>query len=219
MEIQEENEKNLRRYLSKGEGEQIEFKQTLNDEFKIAKTLCSMANTRGGVLLIGVRDNKTITGVDPEEEKYFLEKAAQFHCKPPVPLKVEELFIPDPLNEGKEAVVVKVTIKKSNLLPHYAKNKTGKWIPYLRQKDKTIRAGAHAIKLMSMNKDTGSAAGSTNNEKRLLDYLEKYERITLRKYSNLVNITLRRARRELNEALEKGIVRIIEHEKEDYYVV
>jgi predicted HTH transcriptional regulator len=210
----------LEKYLEKGEGEQVEFKQTLNNEFKIATTICSLANTRGGILLIGVKDDKTIAGVDPEEEKYFLLKAAEFHCRPPVPLKVEELFITDEYGGDQgEKVVLKVTIQKSSSKPHYAESKKGKWIAYLRQQDKTLIAGDQAVNIMEKDQDDDVSLTYTKNEERLLSYLQKNERITLKRYSDLVNISQRRARRELNDALGKGIIRILEHEKEDYYVI
>lgn len=209
----------MEKYLKKGEGEQVEFKQTLNNEFKIAKTICSLANTNGGVLLIGVKDNKTITGVDPEEEKYFLLKAAEFHCRPPIPLKIEEVFVIDEKDDQKEKVVLKVTIKKSSLKPHYAENKKGKWIPYMRQQDKTLLAGDKAVSTMGKNDENDISSAYTKNEKRLLSFLEENEKITLKTYSDLVNISLRRARRELNNALDKGIIRVLEHEKEDYYII
>lgn len=78
--------KRLKKLIHRGEGEQLDFKQTITDPFKIAKTITSFANTRGGTLLIGVRDNKTIRGVDPEEEKYVLETAANVYCDPAIPL-------------------------------------------------------------------------------------------------------------------------------------
>lgn len=209
----------LKKYLKRGEGEQVEFKQTLNNEFKIAKTICSLANTSGGILLIGVKDDKTIAGVDPEEEKYFLLKAAEFRCRPPVPLKIEELSINDEHNSSEGKVVLKVIIEKSSSKPHYAENKKGNWIPYLRQLDKTLIAGDQAVKIMKKNEDDDVSSEYTKNEKRLISYLQKNERITLKKYSDLVNISQRRARRELNDALYKGVVRVLQHEKIDYYVI
>lgn len=215
----EEDLNPLKKYLKKGEGEQVEFKQTLNNGYKIAKTICSLANTNGGILLIGVKDDKTIAGVDPEEEKYFLLKAAEFHCRPPVTLKIEELSITDESGDQEERVVLKVTINKSSSKPHYAENKKGKWTAYLRQQDKTLVAGHQAVNIMEKAQDDDISLTYTKNEERLLAYLKKNEKITLKKYSDLVNISQRRARRELNDALFKGIVRVLQHEKIDYYVI
>lgn len=163
---------------------------------------------------MGVKDNRTIIGVDPEEEKYFLTKAADFCCKPPVPLDIEEIYHSE---DEEEKIILKVTVKPSQDKPHFALSQKGDWIPYMRQSDKTLIAGSRAIKAMESNNDL--VVEFTKNEIRLLDYLQKNERITLKKYMDLVNISSRRARRELNDALDKGIIRVLEHEKENYYVI
>ena len=139
-------------YLSKGEGQNIEFKQTLNDEFKIARTLCSLANTAGGVLLIGIRDDKVVLGVDPDEERYFLTKAAENHCKPPVIIDIHEMYIPDEANEFLEKVVLRVFVPESEQKPHFAEDKNGEWRPYYRKKDQTIIAGEDVLAQMQRDK-------------------------------------------------------------------
>ena len=46
----------LARALAGGEGREVEFKQGLARDEKVARTLCAFANTRGGLLLVGVDD-------------------------------------------------------------------------------------------------------------------------------------------------------------------
>lgn len=219
--MKEQNEEHshpLREFLKKGEGENIEFKQTIHDEYKIAKTICSFANTSGGTILIGVRDNKSIAGIDPEEEQYLINKAAGFHCRPPVPVIIEEVYLPDGNNEFEETIILRVVISQSDQKPHYAENKNGEWIPYLRQQDQTLIAGPQSVNLMQ-RKGTINSSSLTKNEKRLVEYLEKNQKITLKEFTNLVNISDRRARRELLDALNKRIIKVLEHEKLDVYVL
>src|SRR5690554_2525676 len=72
-------------YLAKqNESEVLDFKQSINNLHKIAKSIGAFANTKGGKLVIGISDNKRIIGIDPEEEKYMLEKAGGELCDPPV---------------------------------------------------------------------------------------------------------------------------------------
>lgn len=209
----------LLEYLFRGEDENLEFKQTINDAYKIAKTLCAFANTSGGILLIGIKDNKAIAGIDPEEEKHVLEKAAGFLCNPPVQLEIEEIYW-DGQGDTDEKTILKASIISSADKPHYAKNKNNEWIAYLRYKDKTLLAGPKAIAAMKKgDNNLAIHVQLTKNENRLLLYLKENERITLKKYMDLVNISYRRARRELNEAIDKGIIRTLEHEQEDYFVL
>ena len=58
--------------IAEGEHQQQDFKFEISDARKIAKTLSAFANTDGGRLLIGVKDNGRIAGVRSEEEKYMI---------------------------------------------------------------------------------------------------------------------------------------------------
>ena len=60
----------LQHRILKGEGVQLDFKHSITDKQKIAWTLCAFANTKGGSLLIGVKDNGKVKGVNPEEGSY-----------------------------------------------------------------------------------------------------------------------------------------------------
>jgi len=50
-------ERYLKDLISGGEGQQLDFKYCISDSRKIARTLSAFANSGGGKLLIGVRDN------------------------------------------------------------------------------------------------------------------------------------------------------------------
>src|SRR5262245_3629907 len=58
-----------------GEGARVEFKRVLPRDERAARTLCAFANTRGGLLIVGVTDRGRVHGVHrPEEvtEKLYL---------------------------------------------------------------------------------------------------------------------------------------------------
>ena len=74
----------LQRRIARGEGVSQDFKFRIDDQKKIARTLAAFANTEGGSLLIGVKDNGKIAGVNPEEEYYMIEGASDLYTKPPV---------------------------------------------------------------------------------------------------------------------------------------
>ena len=76
--------------ISGGENETLDFKQEISSVSKISKTIVSFANHKGGKLLVGVKDNKSISGVRSEEEKYMLDMAANFFCKPPIDIQIQE---------------------------------------------------------------------------------------------------------------------------------
>lgn len=69
--------------VAEGEHENQDFKVTVNDPRKIARTVSAFANHSGGRLLIGVNDNGVPRGVRNEEDIYVVEAAAGMYCDPP----------------------------------------------------------------------------------------------------------------------------------------
>jgi predicted HTH transcriptional regulator len=122
----------LQRLIALGEGEQLDFKFRIDDKKKIARTLCAFANARGGTLLIGVKDNGKIKGVNPEEEYYMIEGAASEFCKPEVP------FESHVWQEGHHLVLAIVVAPSA--LRHKSLDEEGKWSVYVRVDDHTLRS-------------------------------------------------------------------------------
>lgn len=200
--------------LKQGEGISLDFKQKITSCDKIAKTLCSFANTLGGIILVGVKDDRTITGIDPEEEKYMLEQAALHYCEPAIQLEYEEI------EEDDELIVLKVTVAPSPQKPHASRTKGGDWKVYIRQRDKSLPAGKHMIRQLRQKPVealAGTPTPADKNEARLLEHLKTRERITVAELAILFNFSKRRAQRLLLSMVHKGYIRLFEHEKEDYY--
>ena len=63
--------KELQQLISSGESDTLDFKKRISHPDRIARTLASFANTRGGTILVGVMDNGMISGIDLEEEKHL----------------------------------------------------------------------------------------------------------------------------------------------------
>ncbi len=103
--------------IAEGEHQQQDFKFEISDARKIAKTLSAFANTDGGRLLIGVKDNGKIAGVRSDEEKYMIEAAAQLYCRPEVDYSMQTFHV-----EGRSVLVVQ--IDESEHKPVFAKTKT-----------------------------------------------------------------------------------------------
>lgn len=207
-------QKSLSELLKPGEGENLDFKQKVTSLFKIAKTICSFANTHGGTLLIGVKDDRTITGIDPEEEKFMLEQAASQYCQPEIPLQFEEI------EEEEDFIVLKVTIEESPLKPHSSLNKEGGWQVYIRQYDKSLPAGKSMVRhLRQVSSGTSASAEQVPDKKetKILDFLIINGRITVKDLEERHNFSNRGARRILTQMVQKGFLRLFEHEKEDYY--
>ena len=53
----------LKKLIAKGESESLEFKKSLQLKEEIGESICAFSNSRGGILLIGVHDEKEIKGI------------------------------------------------------------------------------------------------------------------------------------------------------------
>ena len=89
--------------IAEGEHQQQDFKFEISDARKIAKTLSAFANTDGGKLLIGVKDNGKIAGVRSDEEQYMIEAAAGLYCSPEVNYTMQTYLV-----EGRSVLVVQI---------------------------------------------------------------------------------------------------------------
>jgi predicted HTH transcriptional regulator len=203
----------IKKYLIDGEGETLDYKQEISSASKIAKTMVSFANHKGGVLLVGVRDNRSIAGIRSEDEKYMLDLAASFYCKPEIELELEEHNI-----GGK--VVLECTILEGELKPYSAKGEDGKWWVHIRNKDKSLLASkivVDVLKRQSSNKGTLIKYGK--NEEALLKYLEDNDRITLQQFRKMVNISKWRASKILVNLISAGVILNHTHEKTEFYTL
>lgn len=204
---------NVRATIIRGEGEQIDFKNKISNESKIAKTLVAFANNKGGRLLIGVADDGHITGVKNEdEERYILEKAANRYCKPVVDIKFEETFVDDKL-------VLIAEIPESDTKPHYALGEDGKWWVYIRVKDKSILAGKVVVDVLKRHAEPeGVLIAYTEKEKQLLSYLNDNEKVLLIDICKHLQLSRRKTQRLLVNMILAGIIKVDTTKEAEFYL-
>lgn len=202
----------LQQLILRGENDTLEFKRRIQHPDRIARTIVSLANTRGGIILVGVMDNGEIKGVDPEEEKHTLELASQFFCDPPVRLFYKEV-------EDEDRTVLKVIIPESTSKPHYAKVKEDDWRAYVRVKDESVQTSKIVEKTLEQSQPTLPKRTLNRHELALLEYLKEHPRITLPQYVRLVNISQRRGYRILIALVLEGWIRLHDKEKEHFYTL
>jgi len=199
--------------IAKGEGETLDFKKTISSASKIAKTMSAFANHKGGRLLVGVNDNGTISGVRSEDEKYMLDLAAQFYCKPEITLELIEWEIGD-------KSVIECIIPEGKDKPYYAKDEEGKWWVHIRVKDKSLLASKVVVDVLKRStQQTDTFIKYTKHEEGLMQYLNKNERVTLKQLCKLLNISRWRAQRMLINLVSAGVIRNHTTEKEEFFTL
>jgi len=166
-------QKYLRSLIAEGEHLQLDFKFEISDARKIARTLSAFSNTKGGRLLIGVKDNGRIRGVQSDEEYYMAESAATLYCKPEVLFETRNHKI-----DGKH--VLEIYIPPVSRKPVYAQDHDKRWLAYMRVADENILASIIQLELWKEeHKELGKLLEFTRSEEFLLRYLEKGDGATL----------------------------------------
>ena len=220
------NYRDLEELIEDGEGFSLEFKRRISSPEKISRTLISFANTKGGTILFGVDDDGTIVGVDSEKsEMELIGIAGNDLCDPPIIPHIDIVPV-----DGRDVIVCH--IEESKTKPHYffgdhsphdrVNGETADHTRvYIRVNDKTLMASREVVKILETeNPDTPPLKVMIGeHERRLFTHLEQYERITLREFGRLVNISDRRASRILVRLIRAGVIRIHTHEKEEFFTL
>ena len=191
----------------------MDFKFEISDSKKIARTFAAFANTDGGILLIGVKDNGNISGIRTDEEIYMVESAAHLFCRPPVPYEIKDWNI-----EGH--TILEVIIPKSELRPHYATGKDDKWLVYIRVNDQNLLANKILLDVWKKkNSKKGTLVKYSTKEKLLLHYLAVNKKITFSKFRKLAHLNRFLAEKILVNLISIGVIEIEFTEKATFYKI
>ena len=197
----------LYKLIQEGEHQQQDFKYCINDSKKIAKSLVAFANTDGGRLLVGVKDNGKIAGISSDEEFYMVEAAAKIYSNPPIEFSTQQWQV-----EGR--TVLEINIEPSEEKPHFAKDENGKWLAYQRVDDENFLA--HKIKINVWKKSNSSVGiyfTYSEPERFLITYLQNNPSITFSKFIRKGHISRRKAEEILTNFVLMDIV-LMKTEKE-----
>ncbi len=207
----------LKALISEGENFKIEFKRQFSSVEKIAKELIAFANTKGGMILFGVDDDGTIYGVESEKSEIdLIYEAARDYCEPPIEPIVQVIEL------NRKDVVVAI-VEESRTKPHrlqdYRMVLSRDAKVYIRINDKSVIASREVVKILESESPDSEPLSIIigDNERRLFKYLEEYDRITVKDYARLVNVSERRASRILVNLVRAGVVRIHTEERFEYF--
>ena len=190
----------LYKLIDEGEHQKQDFKFCINDSKKIAKSLVAFANTDGGRLLIGVKDNGRIAGIKSDEEFYMIESAAKIYSKPAINFLTKQWHI-----DGK--TVLEIQIEPSNKKPHFAKDENDKWLAYIRSADENILAHKIQIEVWKkQNSKTGIHFSYSDDEKILIEYLQKHNSISFSKFIRLAHVSRKKAEEILSNFVVMEVI-------------
>jgi predicted HTH transcriptional regulator len=187
-------------YIAQGEHLKQDFKFRIDDQKKIARTLCAFANTEGGRLLIGVKDNGKIAGVDPQEEFFMIDGAAGLFCKPEVHFK-------SVVHQVDHKLVLEVVVEKDAEIIHNAQDDDGKWRAYMRVGDQTILVNKIIERVWKQKRSPISKPEKFDQEElNFLKVINEHQPVSISKLYRTANLPLKRIDRLLVLLICWGLV-------------
>jgi predicted HTH transcriptional regulator len=204
----------LRRLVAQGEGPTLEFKRKATFPEKIVREMIAFANTKGGIVLIGIGDDGSLPGLKhPDDELHVMEAALKM-ARPS--LKYEVTMIP--LANGR--TVIRYDIAESIRKPHYLVSPNNARASFVRVDDKSIKASRELreiVKRRQRMKDVRFHYGE--HERFLMKYLDEKEAITLKEFAVLRGLDKFYASKKLVLLVLANVLNIMPHEKGDLYSV
>lgn len=191
----------------------MEFKKKAAFPDKIVREIIAMANTEGGVLLIGVDDDGTVSGQRfIEEEVFVMEKAIRELIKPALEYQVEVIKL-----NAKKGVAV-FQIPKSQQRPHYLLDQSRKRA-FVRVADRSIQASKEMWEILKRDKKQQDMV-FTYGEKEtvLMKTLAEKGKVTLNDFQNLAKLPRFLASKTLVRLVLANVIQIVPQEKEDFYI-
>jgi predicted HTH transcriptional regulator len=199
--------------IAQGEHQQLDFKHSITDSKRIARSLAAFANTDGGTLLIGVKDNGNISGVNSEEEYYMLEAAAQMYCKPEVQFMVTRWDI-------NKKVVLEVYVKRDPKILYKAPDKTGKPTVFFRVDDENIAATPLQIKVWkALRYRKPVKLNLTQSDQSLIDYLKIHKQITVDECARIAFLPRKEAEERLTNLVVLDLAKLKYGSAEDVFEI
>lgn len=204
----------LEERIASGESNTLEFKSAIDSAIKIAKTLVAFANTRGGTLLIGISDDRRVSGVHSESEEISkIEEASDHYCQPPLTVAYEKVTLD-------QKTVLVVTIPESDEKPHAVHNGRQKPVIYVRINDKSVPTSRWTGKQLTQSAaELDKTLLQSPPVKTLLTYLRTNEYIVPKRYAKLINISERRATKLLMDLVAQQLLMPVERDKMVVYTL
>lgn len=197
--------------IEQGEHQQLDFKFEVSDSKKIARTLSAFANTDGGRLLIGVKDNGNISGIKSEEEYYMIEAASEMYTQPKVSFEAKRWDI-----HGK--TILEVYIAPGSERPYKAPDKDNKYKAYIRVADENILA--NDVVMLGWKKKSvpkGRLLRISQPVETLFGYLDEHSMINMNQFCRIANINFHTAKSILSDLLSMEVLKYVVVDKHIYY--
>lgn len=191
--------------VAEGEHAHQDFKYSISDARKIARSISAFSNAGGGRLLIGVKDNGVIAGVRSEEDLYVVEQAAGRYCRPAVEVEFTAF------RTDASTVVFRASVPQAAARPVRCQHPDGSWHAYYRVADENILA--HPLMVRHWQDDSAAHVRLDSELQALLAHIEHCGPAGLRPedVAPLLGISARRAASLVLRLLRAGLLQFAYH--------
>ena len=127
----------LQEIIERGEGQNLEFKETTSNPEQILAEVSAFANSEGGTILVGVKDSGKAIGVkDPEGELEYLKGKIETGLKPVPSFSITSI------EKSKDRAILEIQIHESTTKPIGVMTGQSKFpMVFIRVGDESIKVG------------------------------------------------------------------------------
>jgi predicted HTH transcriptional regulator len=211
------NKYQLQQLVAQGEGLQLEFKRKANHPDKIVKEVVAFANTKGGKLLIGVDDDKSIVGLKyANEDEFVLKQAIDKHCKPAVQYTIERVLV------APNRIVLVFDIQAHTQKPVFViynfERQTG--VAYIRVADQSLQASREMRQILQgIAEERTIAFTYSAKEQVLLRYLAQHPQIDVQTYAQIAQLSMKEAAMVLVDLTIAKVLTVQPEEMKDWFMM
>jgi hypothetical protein len=196
----------LQTVIATGEGQTVEFKDERVKPTDLAETLVAFANASGGTVLIGVADDRTITGVsDPKDVTDRVFIAASRECSDP-PVLLDAV---DPIVSGSRTTVIAVRVPPARSTVHSVQ---GRFLT--RQGSRNVALSTAALRELLAARDGLGSFGDVAGRPTARGHRQTYEilryQVTLALLDGVGNEAVLE-RRERVRFLQDNVITLYDH--------
>jgi predicted HTH transcriptional regulator len=210
--------KELRALVKKGEGLHLEFKLKSNHPEKIVREIVAFANTKGGMLIIGISDEGEIKGLKYiDEDEFSITKCIEKYIWPIPTYEIEKI----PLDNQDLGLLI-YHVAQSTKKPHYLNpiHEAEDRKVYVRNGDKSIQASKEVKEILKgLSKTKGYTFTFGEKETILMRYLDEHGVVSVHKFSEIAKIQKKIASRTLVLLVLAGVLKISPSDNEDQFSI
>jgi predicted HTH transcriptional regulator len=195
----------LERICHKGEGQHIEFKQYISEPDQIIEEVSGFLNSLGGLLLIGVKDNGSITGLKyPEDDLVFILDYIKKKITPKV------LFHHEIITINRKRGVILLEFKAGAKKPYgIIDEESGIKKIFYRTKDQCIKTSRELKNILrSSKKKDGQTIIYSDLEGEILKIVDRNGKVSKKELRQVLDYTSRQISDCLVRLVVAGILNI-----------